>query len=51
MFSQPPACLSTQHVVENDLQRPRFQQVGDAFADDSESPESKRFAMRAEQVG
>src|SRR4051794_17288815 len=42
--------LVADDVVENDLQRPRIEQIGSAFSDNGEQSQGKSFAMWTEQV-
>ena len=47
---QPAAgVLVAQDIVENDFQRPRLEQIGDAFADDRYQSDSQRLAMGPQQ--
>ena len=49
LFSHPPALLVAEDVIEDDLQRPGFQQVGDAFADNRQQSKGERFCMGTEK--
>ena len=44
------AVETREHVVEDDLQWPRGEQVRDAFARDSDQAECQRLAMRAQEL-
>ena len=43
--------LRAEDVIENDLQRPWLEQIGDAFAQDSNECECECAPVRIEQVG